>query len=140
MEQKTSSKLDLTKVINTNKIYVIDDFYNDNRVVKALNKFNKLDILPNEVTINHDFDGKYLTIYAKPSSKKYIGKTTIKYRDDHHIPYVVTLSIGFALALIAIGVLFPIGVINLDFNKTIFYASLGVISCSLIIILVALIA
>lgn len=105
--------IELNKVIDSTKIYSIDNYYDKYRVLQILNKENHQNLKINDVLFTK-FASNQITIVGNQETNKYTGSVTIQFKVDRHIKYIVWIVITLIAFLVGMAVLLPIGLVQLE--------------------------
>jgi len=99
-----SKKQDISRIIDTKITYKIDDFYDPTRIIKVINKTNKIKLNYKEFSILNKESNK-IEIRSKISCKEYCGNVTISYQIDNHKRYIIGISVVVSLFSVCLIVL-----------------------------------
>ncbi len=130
-----SNKQDISKIINTKITYKIDDFYDPTRIIKVINKTNKIKLNYTEFSILNKESNK-IEIRSKINSKEYCGTVTICYQVDNHKRYIVGISAVVSLFLVCLIVL-PLIALSIN-NPIMLWISFGLCGLCLLGVVVFL--
>ncbi len=117
-----SKKQDISRIIDTKITYKIDDFYDPTRIIKVINKTNKIKLNYKEFSILNKESNK-IEIRSKISCKEYCGTVTISYQIDNHKRYIIGISVVVSLFLVCLIVL-PLIALSIN-NSIMLWISLG---------------
>ncbi len=117
-ELKNTNKLiDISSIIDTKKIYSIDNYYDKYRVLEVINKQNKINLRINDLIFTK-FSNSKISFVANAEGHKYTGKATIKFKVDKHTKYIVWLIVSLVISLVGLAILLPLGLFNFEQNSS----------------------
>ncbi len=131
----SSNKQNLSNLINVNKIYKIDSYYSNNRIIEILNSENHLELTESDVIINHINDDT-LYIYSTKANKKYYGEILIKYKVDKHLFHICVFLILLFIFALFVCILFPISIYKIKDDPIFFEITFSLICVQLILCLI----
>lgn len=99
-----NNKQDISKIIDSKITYKIDDFYDPIKIIKVVNKANKIKLNYLEFLILNKKSNK-IEIRSKINSEKYCGNIIINYCEDNHKKYIVSISLISVLLFICLIIL-----------------------------------
>ena len=129
-------KLDISKIIDSHIIYKIDDFYDPIKIIKVINKINKIKLNYSEFLILNKKFNK-IEIRSKINSEKYCGVVIINYCEDNHKRYIVSIGVISALLFVCL-IILPTIALKIK-NWTMLWVSFGICGLCLIGIMFCLI-
>ena len=129
-------KLDISKIIDSQIIYKIDDFYDPIKIIKVINKINKIKLNYSEFLILNKKSNK-IEIRSKINSEKYCGVVIINYCEDNHKRYIVSIGVISALLFVCL-IILPTIALKIK-NWTMLWVSFGICGLCLIGIIFCLI-
>ncbi len=120
---KKQVKMNLRQIINHEMVYVLDNDYELDLLLKTINESNHLHLNLGEVTLKN-FTDHSVTIEAKQNSKQYTGSVVINYKTKTHLINKLFIIIAGSIFIIFFAFLVPISLKYFDQNKWLLYGAI----------------